>query len=84
MVIEKLIQKQKKETQLKRVELSQKLMAVTKAFIQSSGLNEDESLSLMEKTTHFNEEINARIKTTNCRVRKKNSSALLSLPLTDQ
>ena len=54
--VEQLTVEQKKEASVKLVDLSQKLMSATKAFIDHVGLREDDLFTLMEKPTHFNEE----------------------------
>ena len=53
--IEGLTAEQKKDAPAKLMEVSQKLMAVTKVFIDNVGLREDDLFSLMEQPTHFNE-----------------------------
>lgn len=54
--IENLTTEQKKDAQPKLMEVSQKLMAMIKVFIDNVGLSEDDLFSLMEKPLHFNEE----------------------------
>lgn len=54
--IEKLTTEQKKDASAKLLDISQKLMAVTKVFIDNVGLKDDDLFVLMEKPTHFNEE----------------------------
>lgn len=54
--IESLKAEQKKNAHSKLIEVSQKVTEVTKLFIDSVGLSENDLFSLMEKPAHFNED----------------------------
>jgi len=87
--IENLTAEQKKDAYAKLMEVSQKLMSITKVFIDSVGLSEDDLFLLMEKPTHFNEDQwklvqESKQQITECA--KKIAGALISLQpvLTDK